>query len=374
MGLRSLLLSSDEQTVRILRRVLSDLEIAVEHSRSSETAVRQLTRQRFEAIIVDCSNPEEARGVLQSAKAAPANRRAVAIVLVDPIVGLRGGFDMGAHFVLHKPLTRERARSSFRAVRALMKRERRRQVRVAVQVPVECRGFGSSITYRGKTIDLCEGGMAVQFAGRVVRENSFRFLLELPGMETKLELEGELAWDGGRNEGGVRFKNMNEEQHSALHHWLNNQLPEPEQDDPPVNCQLSDLTPGACYLETASPFPVGTRVTLSVKVGESQVQAAGVVRIMHPEVGMGVEFSQTTLEQRDRLRQMIETLRANGEKSPEIQVEPDSLEPLSEGRDQAWAAPETEDSLVEFFRNQSNVPVEVFREQLRLQRHTPEAR
>src|SRR5262245_35475046 len=125
MGLRSLLLSSDEQTVRILRRVLSDLEIAVEHCRASEAALRQLTRQRFESIIVDCSNPDEARGVLKSAKASPANNRAVAIVLVDPSVGLRGGFEMGAHFVLHKPLMRERARSSFRAVRALMKRERR---------------------------------------------------------------------------------------------------------------------------------------------------------------------------------------------------------------------------------------------------------
>ena len=31
MNLKSLLLSSDEKTVRILRRVLSDLEITIEH-------------------------------------------------------------------------------------------------------------------------------------------------------------------------------------------------------------------------------------------------------------------------------------------------------------------------------------------------------
>ncbi len=374
MGLRSLLLSSDDETVRILRRVLSDLEIAVEHCRSSESALRQLTRQRFESIIVDCSNPDEARGVLRSAKASPANNRAVAIVLVDSSVGLKGGFDMGAHFVLHKPLTRERARSSFRAVRALMKRERRRQVRVAVQVPVECRGFGSAITYRGKTLDLCEGGMAVQFVGRVVKETSFRFSLELPGLEAKLELEGELAWDGGRNEGGVRFKNMNEEQHIALRHWLNNQLPEPEQDDPPVSCRLSDLSLGGCYLETNSPFPAGTRITLSMKAGDFQAQAGGAVRIMHPEFGMGVEFIQTTEEQRERVRQMIETLRATGEKSPELMVEPDSLEPIAENGEPAWSAPETEDSLVELFRSKTQIPVEAFLQQLRQQRHVLESK
>lgn len=374
MGLRSLLLSSDDETVRILRRVLSDLEISVEHCRASEAAVRQLTRQRYESIIVDCSNLEEARGVLRSAKASPANNRAVAIVLVDSSVGLRGGFDMGAHFVLHKPLTRERARSSFRAVRALMKRERRRQVRVAVQVPVECRGFGSAITYRGKTLDLCEGGMAVKFDNRMMKDNSFRFSLELPALGGKLELEGEIAWDGGHNEGGVRFRNMTEEQRSTLRHWLNNQLPEPEQDDPPVACRLSDLSLGGCYLETNSPFPAGTRIALSMKTGDFQAQAGGVVRIMHPEFGMGVEFIQTTAEQRERVRQMIEMLRANGEKSPELMVEPDCLEPIADPREPAWSAPEAEDSLVELFRNKSHVPVEAFLQQLRQQRQVPEAK
>src|SRR6266436_4599971 len=160
MNLKCLLVCSDEKTVRILRRVLSDLEIAVEHCDDADTAIRRLTRQRFESIIVDCATPEEASSVLRGAKAAPANNRAIAIVLVDPGLGLKGGFEMGAHFVLHKPLSGERAKASFRAVRALMKRERRLQLRVPVQIPVECYGSGS---YKAKTIDLCEGGMAIQF-------------------------------------------------------------------------------------------------------------------------------------------------------------------------------------------------------------------
>src|SRR5215813_14540476 len=126
MSLKSLLVSSDEKTVRILRRVLSDLDIGVEHCDTSEPAIRRITRQRYEAIIVDCSNPEEASTLLRSAKAAPANNRAIAIVLVESGLGMRGGFEIGAHFVLHKPISSERAKASFRAVRALMKRERRR--------------------------------------------------------------------------------------------------------------------------------------------------------------------------------------------------------------------------------------------------------
>ena len=236
MGLKSLLLSSDEKTVRVLRRVLSDLEIDVEHCTAADDAIRRITRQRFEAIIADGANVEDAGSVLRGAKAAPVNKRALTVVLVESPVGLKGGFELGAHFVLHKPLAVERAKASFRAVRALMKRERRLQLRVPVQIPVECFGWGSR-RYRAKTLDLCEGGMAIQFSGRVKKENSLRFSLELPGMTSpgwaKFEIHGELAWEGNGHQAGVRFMNTTDEQRNVLRQWLDSQLPEPEADDPP---------------------------------------------------------------------------------------------------------------------------------------------
>ena len=375
MNLKSLLVSCDEKTVRVLRRVLSDLEIAIEHCDTADAAIRKLTRQRFESIIVDCSNPEEAGAVLRATKSAPANNRAIAIILVESGLGLRGGFEMGAHFVLHKPLSGERAKASFRAVRALMKRERRRQLRVAVQISVECRAFGSAMRYKAKTIDLCEGGMAIQFPGSIPKESSLRFSLDLPGMDRKFEVEGELAWEGQREQAGVRFKTISEEQLQTLRQWLSSQLPEPEQDDPPVSCILTDLSLGGCYLKTLSPFPQGTRVILSTNTADLQLRAGGVVRVTHPEFGMGVEFIQATSQQHDQVHQMIETLRANGGKSPELLVEPDGLETSAPGESPVEPqVPGTEDALLDLFRHKSQIPVDAFLEQMREQRQTLESR
>lgn len=374
MGLKSLLLSSDDKTVRILRRVLSDLEIGVEHCANADIAVRKLTRERFEAIIVDCSDAAEAGSVLRTAKSAPSNSRAIAIVLVESPVGLRGGFEMGAHFVLHKPLSGERAKTSFRAVRALMKRERRRQLRVAVQVSVECRAFGSAIEFKARTLDLCEGGMALQFPGAIPKENSLRFALELPGMDRKFEVEGELAWEGHSKQAGVRFKGISEEQRDLLRQWLNGQLPEPEQDDPPVSCSLTDMSLGGCYLKTISPFPKNTRVVLSIKAAGVELRAGGLVRLTHPEFGMGIEFIQTTTEQRDHVHQLIDALKATGTKSPELQVLPDGLEHSTSEPTVEPQVPGTEDALVELFRSKGTVPVEGFLELMREQRQTMEAR
>jgi DNA-binding response OmpR family regulator len=381
MNLKSLLLSSDERTVRVLRRVLSDLEIDVEHCSSADEAIRQITRQRFEAIIVDGTNAEETSSVFRGAKAAPVNKRALGIVLVESDVGLKGGFEMGAHFVLHKPLAVERAKASFRAVRALMKRERRLQMRVAVEISVECFGSGR---YKARTIDLCEGGMAIQFIGRAAKENVLRFSLDLPGMDGKLELHGELAWEGNGDHAGVRFKDATDEDRSILRQWLNNQLPEPERDDPPVLCRLTDLSSGGCYLTTNSPFPRGTRVILSIKTGDLEVRAGGAVLVAHPEFGMGIQFLRATSQQRDQAQRMTAALRAD--KSHEVQVEPDGLETSlpgdgvemfqsSEGEGSAseHSAAEiapTDDALVDLFRNQFQVPVETFMQQIKKQRHS----
>jgi len=375
MNLKTLLLSSDEKMVRILRRVLGDLEIDVEHCATSDDAIRRITRQRFEGIIVDVTNMEEAGNVLRGARAAPVNKRALVIVLVESSVGMKGGFEMGAHFVLHKPFAVERAKASFRAVRALMKRERRMQMRVPVQVPVEC--FGSS-RYTAKTLDVCEGGMAIQFSGRAAKESPLRFSLELPGMKQGLEIYGELAWGGDEAQAGVRFKDASDEQIGILRQWLSSQLSEREQDDPPVNCQVTDLSLGGCYLSTNSPFPRGTNVTLLIKTASPEVRAKGFVLVAHPEFGMGVEFLQKTAEQREQVKRLFTTLRDMGE-NPEIEVEPEGLERLSSGDHPATGEPRMEasyskDALVDLFRHKFQVPVETFMKQMREQRQTIESR
>lgn len=383
MGLKSLLLSKDEKTVRVLRRVLSDLEIEVEHCSGVDEAIRRITRQRFEAIIADGADVEDAGSVLRGVRAAPVNKRALTVVLVEAPVGLKGGFELGAHFVLHKPLAVERAKASFRAVRAMMKRERRLQLRVPVQIPVECYGWGSR-RYRAQTIDLCEGGMAIQFAERFAKENSLRFSFELPGttgsgMGHIVEIHGDLAWEGDRARVGVRFTDATDEQRHTLRQWLNTQLPEPEQDDPPVTCRLTDLSLGGCYLATNSPFPRQTRVVLKIKTADLEIRAGGIVLVAHPEFGMGVEFLQSTDEQRDQVLRMITTLRANGDKSPQLQVEPDGLETPSPDNSVAMfqsygtGSSAAEDALVDLFRQKYETPVEVFLEQMRAQRHAIES-
>src|ERR1700757_960716 len=164
MSLKSLVLCSDEKIVRVLRRILCELDIGMEHCSEPEGAIRKLTRSRFEAVIIDCTDLKTASTVLKTAHTAPCNRRAIAVAIMDGHTGLRSAFDMGAHFVLYKPVSSERAKSSFRAARALMKRERRRNARVGIQIQVSLNNHQTGFNQRVVTTDVSEGGMAVQLS------------------------------------------------------------------------------------------------------------------------------------------------------------------------------------------------------------------
>ncbi len=367
MSLKSLVLCADEKIVRVLRRVLGDLDIDVDLCSSSDAALRKLTRQRFEAIVADCSDPG-AFEVLRSSRSAPCNKQAVAVAIVEPAVGLKAVFGLGAHFVLYKPVSSERAKSSFRAARALMKSERRRNIRVAVQMPVVMRSSEAGGNMKVTTVDLSEGGMAVSVPSQNRPRGTWQIAFTLPGASSALEIAAEFAWEGSTKQAGLRFVQTSPQAAHQLREWLKQNSTEAEQDDPPIRCQLTDLSLGGCYLEMASPFPSSTLVTLSMRAGGIEVRVQGIVKVMHPDKGMGVEFTQGTLEHRAAVEKFLGVLTENRTLLPELLVEPEGLDAGSRAMN---AAPiDTDDPLLQLFYGDT-LSAEDFHEALRKQRANP---
>jgi c-di-GMP-binding flagellar brake protein YcgR len=191
----------------------------------------------------------------------------------------------------------------------------------------------------------------------------------LPGTTQVVKCMGEVAWENASRQTGIRFVDMSPEIRDRLKAWINHHSLESEQDDPPVECKLSDLSLGGCYLETNSPFPERTRIVLSMRIKQLQVQAEGVVRVMHPEVGMGVEFTQNTTQQREHVEKFIQTLTSSGGAVPELLVAPEGFDTAE------LPAPETNvdepyDPLLDLFRNNAELDTEPFLTELRKQRRS----
>jgi c-di-GMP-binding flagellar brake protein YcgR len=368
MSLQALVLCSDDKIIRVLRRVLSDLEIAVEHCRDADAAVRKLTRRRFEAVVVDCHDEDTAAQVLASVRSAPCNKRSIAVAMIDGQKAVRSAFALGAHFVLYKPISAERARTSFRTARALMKCERRRNTRVTIQIPVALVSETGAGQRKTVTSDISLGGMSLKLSRRAQSAGPMRIKFTLPGTENSIECASEVAWEGGGPQAGIRFVDVSPEQRDQLKSWLARHSAEIEPDDPPAPCNLTDLSLGGCYLEMASPFPTGTRVILTLRAAKLESRAEGLVRVMHPEIGMGVEFTRTSNQQREHVEKFVRALRSSKEVQPELAVEPEGMSDAQPMRPEAPALDGIEDPLVNLFRRSSDFTAESFLSELREQR------
>jgi DNA-binding response OmpR family regulator len=364
MKLQALILSSDDKILRVLRRVLSDLDINVVHVTEAEAAIRKLTRERFEAVIVDCHREETAAHVLRSARNALCNKRAVAVAILDKAQAVRSAFELGAHFVLYKPISMERAKASFRAARALMKCERRRNMRIPVEISVAL-VFGGGERVKTNTTDFSAGGMAVHYTKRTNPAGPLQLQFTLPGTDHAVQVGGEIAWQNAGRQAGVRFTDVAPETQLKIKDWLARQSPEFEEDDPPVPCKLTDLSLGGCYMELPVPFPLRARVILCMQAAGAQLRVEGVVRVAHAEVGMGVEFTRKTEEQRRQVETFLQTLMNSGAAVPELLVEPEGLEPMDAPVEVLEAL---EDPLLELFRTKATLPTEEFQAELQKQR------
>jgi CheY-like chemotaxis protein len=371
MSLQALVLCSDDKIIRVLRRVLSDLEIGVELCPDADSAVRKLSRRRFEAVVVDCNDEDMAALVLKSVRSAPCNKRSIAVAMIDGQKAVRSAFALGAHFVLYKPISAERARTSFRAARALMKCERRRNTRVTVQIPVALVSENGAGQRKAVSSDISQGGMSLKLSRRNKNSRPMRIKFALPGTDEGIECAAEVAWEGGGAQAGIRFVNLFPEQRDHLRSWLARHSPEMEPDDPPVPCTLTDLSSGGCYLEMPAPLPMNTRVILTMRLAKFESRAEGVVRVMHPEVGMGVEFTRTTNQQRKHLEEFIQALTKSNGAQPELVVEPEGMNDVEAGNSQKTVLDEMEDPLLELFQRNTEFTVESFLSELRKQRNSP---
>jgi hypothetical protein len=181
-------------------------------------------------------------------------------------------------------------------------------------------------------------------------------------------VDAEFAWEGAGTQVGLRFQNQTPEFARLLREWLVRNSPEVEMDDPPVRCQLTDLSLGGCYLTISSPFPVSTRVTLSMRAAGTELRAEGIIRVMHPEKGMGVEFTKNTPEHRALLEKFLGLLTENRNVLPELLVEPEGLDTESRSAYSTAAPGVSEDALLGLFRNQAGLPPDSFLAELKKQR------
>lgn len=351
MALSCLVVCADMQAVHVLDSILRDLGIATEYCDEFSQAEPRLQSSRFDAIILDCKDESSAGQLITSFRKAATNRNALIVAMVDSQNNVREVFARGANFVLYKPIIPERAATSLRAARGLMRQERRRNQRIPVNGSAAIT-FANVEDAKAALTDLSEEGIAIHSERPVPPSCKVYFQFSLPGQVSQVRLSGEVMWQDALGRVGLRFADVPQTSRRALAEWLRanvSRLPEVKPAEAPASqqkldvpgglgllsvssadrrersrlacrlsadvyqtgssvpnrCTLSDISNGGCYVETTAPFKKATSVDIVVRTADIKLRVRGTVQAMHPGYGMGVAFSLTTAEEREQVRQLI---------------------------------------------------------------------
>src|SRR5437879_4879042 len=160
MGLECLLLCRDQQAIGVIRPALDKLYIAVEVCSGARSGQEILASEKYDAVVIDCDDLKGGLDVLQKLRKGTSNKNSVAFAILNGTTTTQQAFEMGANFVLQKPISTRIATRCFSAALNFMIREQRRYFRHPVEIPATL-GSGDGQKLKATITNISEGGMAI---------------------------------------------------------------------------------------------------------------------------------------------------------------------------------------------------------------------
>jgi CheY-like chemotaxis protein len=224
MTLSALLVCVDEAAAQILRQVLEELSIQVESCPDFTRAGIRLAQQRFDVVIVDGPTNSEVIALLRESRMSRLNDATLAIAVVAGQDSIREMFSLGVNFVLYKPVAYDRAMSSLRAARSVMRKEKRKSARASVHAHATV-DYANVQQERATLIDLAQEGMAVQFGKKLPPTSKVYFQFQLPGQSMSVRLSGQLMWQDWNGRAGIQFVDVPKTSRRLLTEFLSTSVP-----------------------------------------------------------------------------------------------------------------------------------------------------
>ncbi len=278
MTLSALLVCTDAAATDVLCRVLDELNVRVETCDDFPRAGIRIAQQRFDVIIVDGQSANETLSLLKETRISRQNDSTLAVAVVPSQENMRELFSLGVNFVLYKPVAYDRALSSLRAARAVMRKEKRKNARAAVHTHATV-DYANVEQQRATLVDLAQDGMAVLFGKKIPPTSKVYFQFRLPGQSSSVRLSGQLVWQDWNGLGGVQFVDVPKASRKLLDEFLGAQLPKEKAPDfsdvtvemeellQPANVAVAEQTHGKLYIASL------TRATTPSSTGPASSEA-----------------------------------------------------------------------------------------------------
>jgi TonB family protein len=172
MSFKSLLYCPDEKNACLVTQVLSDLDFTVELAAEPFAAVKRLTDEHFDALVVDCQNEQNASLLFKAARNSSDNHSSLSVAVVEGQAGVAKAFRIGANLVLTKPINVEQSKGTLRVARGLLRKNQQRPAAEA-QPTVPAASAGQRSEYANQNERSSTLSFGAPISGFPARQDKF---------------------------------------------------------------------------------------------------------------------------------------------------------------------------------------------------------
>jgi CheY-like chemotaxis protein len=219
MGIECLLVTCDPTLLAEVRASFAAHGAALDLRQDSASAVEFASRHHLDGLVIDCDDVPGGTNALAQVRNSPANKQSLIVAVVNGTTSAEAALDLGANFVLSKPIQQVRLHSVMDVAIPKMEREHRRYFRYDVDLPVKFQNpLKQSFSARMKNVS--EGGLAIKLIDPVRLGGVVVVEFELPSVDPQVfHGKGDVVWSDSFVM-GLRFLYIEKDSGVALQGWL----------------------------------------------------------------------------------------------------------------------------------------------------------
>ena len=219
MSLECLLLTQDAYLLKAVKTICNKAGVELLMRKDVASASELSARRHLDGFFIDCDDVPGGIEILNGIRRKRANRRPVVILVVNGRTSIGEAFELGANFVISKPLEDGRLLTLLDLALPKMEREHRRYFRYPATLSVEL-DLPSGESHPAKMSNISEGGLAIRVS-MPLPEEALYVQFDLPGTKPeKFRARAVVVWSCN-SIAGLQFVHIELGCRDKFQAWLN---------------------------------------------------------------------------------------------------------------------------------------------------------
>lgn len=219
MGLQCLTVTRDLDLLGRIKSNLSEHEASLDLRQDSASAVELASRRHWDGVVIDCDDVPGGPEAITKVRNSHSNRQTMIFAVVNGVTRVDAALDLGANFVLSKPVQETRLRNVLDVAIPKMEREHRRYFRYDADLDVRLWNHDGQ-TFSARMKNVSEGGLAIKPVDPVRLEGVINLEFEVPSVEPQaFHAKADVVWSDAFV-AGLRLLYVDKDSGRALQAWL----------------------------------------------------------------------------------------------------------------------------------------------------------